>query len=46
MLTAVADPHYISKVASLKVQEYVVKPFKRDTLVKYVERARTRSAHP
>ena len=46
MLTAVADQHCISKVASLKVQEYVLKPFKRDTLVKYVERARTRSAHP
>lgn len=46
MLTASADPQCVKKVASLKVQEYVLKPFKQGTLAKYVERARKRAAHP
>ncbi|MDH5497302.1 MAG: response regulator [Nitrospira sp.] len=46
MLTGVTDPQSIKKAAALKVQEYVLKPFKRETLLSYVERARTRSAHP
>lgn len=41
LMTAVVDPLCIRQAVSLKVQEYLIKPFKRDTLVRYVERALT-----
>lgn len=41
MLTAVSDEQRIRKVLSLNVQGYVLKPFKRETLVSTVERCRT-----
>jgi len=40
MLTAVADADRIRKVHALAVQDYVLKPFKRETLLRYVEQAR------
>jgi len=40
MLTAVADAGRIRKVRALAVQDYVLKPFKRETLLRYVEQAR------
>lgn len=40
MLTAVADADRIRKVRALAVQDYVLKPFKRETLLRYVEQAR------
>lgn len=39
LLTAVVDPLCISQAVSLKVEDYVLKPFKRDLLLRYVERA-------
>ncbi len=39
MLTAVSEEHHIRKVLSLQVQGYILKPFKRDTLVKQVTTA-------
>lgn len=41
MLTAVSDEQQIRKVLSLTVQGYVLKPFKRETLMSTVERCRT-----
>ena len=41
LLTAVVDPLCIREAVSLKVQDYVLKPFKRDTLLRNVERALT-----
>jgi DNA-binding response OmpR family regulator len=40
MLTAVADRERVGKVRSLAVQDYVVKPFRRETLLRYVDQAR------
>ena len=40
MLTAVADADRIRKVRALAVQDYVLKPLKRETLLRYVEQAR------
>jgi len=40
MLTAVADRERVGKVRSLSVQDYVVKPFRRETLLRYVDQAR------
>ena len=40
MLTAVADADRIRKVRALAVQDYVLKPFKQETLLRYVEQAR------
>lgn len=44
MLTAVADPERIRKVSSLNVQDYVLKPFRRETLLRYVDQSRGRPA--
>lgn len=41
LLTAVVDPRSINQAVSLKVQDYLLKPFKRATLLRYVERALT-----
>ncbi len=38
MLTAVSDAQRIQEVFSLQVQDYVLKPFQRATLIRYVER--------
>ena len=46
LLTAVVDPRYINQAVSLKVQDYLLKPFKRPTLLRYVERALTPLARP
>jgi len=40
MLTAVAEPEHVRKVCSLTVQDYVLKPFKRETLLRFVDQAR------
>ncbi len=40
MLTAVADPERIRKVRALTVQDYVLKPFRRETLLRYVDQSR------
>ena len=41
MLTAVSGEQRIRKVLSLNVQGYVLKPFKRETLMSTVERCQT-----
>jgi len=41
MLTAVSDEQRIRKVLSLNVQGYVLKPFKRETLMSTVARCQT-----
>lgn len=41
LLTAVVDPLCIRRAVSSKVQDYLLKPFKRDTLLRCVERALT-----
>lgn len=46
MLTAVSDEQRIRQVCSLTVQDYVLKPFKRETLLRYVEQSRTPRAQP
>lgn len=44
MLTGVADQEKIRKVRALTVQDYVLKPFRRETLLRYVDQSRRRSA--
>lgn len=44
MLTAVSDPDQVRKLAALKIQDYVLKPFKRETLLRYLDRSRARPA--
>lgn len=44
MLTAVADQEKIHKVRALTVQDYVLKPFRRETLLRYVDQSRRRPA--
>ncbi|MGE0644989.1 MAG: response regulator [Nitrospira sp.] len=44
MLTAVADQEKIRKVRALTVQDYVLKPFRRETLLRYVDQSRRRRA--
>lgn len=39
LLTSVVDPLCIHQAVSLKVQDYLLKPVKRDTLLRYVQRA-------
>lgn len=46
LLTAVVDPRYINQAVSLKVRDYILKPFKRAILLRYVERALTPLARP
>lgn len=46
MLTAVADQDKISKVRTLAVQDYVLKPFRRETLLRSVDQSRTTPARP
>ena len=41
MLTAVADAEYVRTVSALNVQGYLLKPFKRESLVRKIEHART-----
>ena len=43
MLTGVADTERFRKVSSLNIQDYVLKPFKRETLLRYVDRFRRAS---
>lgn len=44
MLTAVADQEKIRRVRALTVQDYVLKPFRRETLLRYVDQSRRRRA--
>ena len=46
LLTAVVDPLCIHEAVSLKVQDYVLKPFKRDSLLRCIERTLTPPARP
>ncbi|MDH4249861.1 MAG: response regulator [Nitrospira sp.] len=46
MLTAVADQDKIKKVRALTVQDYVLKPFRQETLLRSVDQSRTTSARP
>jgi len=40
MLTAVSDEQRIRQAVSLSVQDYVLKPFRRETLLRYVGQSR------
>jgi DNA-binding response OmpR family regulator len=46
MVTAVADQDKISKVRALAVQDYVLKPFRRETLLRSVAQSCRMSAPP
>ncbi len=46
LLTAVVDPLCIRQAVSIKVQDYILKPFKRDTLLRCVEQALTPPRRP
>lgn len=46
LLTAVVDPLCIRRAVSIKVQDYMLKPFKRDDLLRCVDRALTPLARP
>jgi len=46
MLTAVADQDKIRKVRALTVQDYVLKPFRRETLLRSVDQSRKTPARP
>ncbi|MFZ3012269.1 MAG: response regulator [Nitrospira sp.] len=46
MLTAVADQDKIRKVRALTVQDYVLKPFRRETLLRSVDQSRGTSIPP
>lgn len=46
LLTAVVDPFCIRRAVSIKVQDYILKPFKRDSLLRCVERALIPLARP
>lgn len=46
LLTAVVDPLCIRKAVSIKVQDYMLKPFKRDSLLRCIERALIPLARP
>ncbi|HRI37567.1 MAG TPA: response regulator [Nitrospira sp.] len=41
LLTAVVDPLRIRHAVSIKVQDYMLKPFRRDSLLRCIERALT-----
>lgn len=41
MLTAASDPQCIRKVSSLTIHDYVLKPFKRKTLLRHVDKFST-----
>ena len=46
LLTAVVDPLCIRRAVSIKVQDYMLKPFKRDSLLRCIGRALTPSGTP
>ncbi len=46
LLTAVVDPRCIRQAVAIKVQDYILKPFKRDSLLRCVERALIPLARP
>ncbi len=46
LLTAVVDPFCIRRAVSIKVQDYILKPFKRDSLLRCIERALIPPARP
>ncbi len=46
LLTAVVDPLCIRRAVSIKVQDYMLKPFKRDDLLRCIERTLTPLARP
>jgi CheY-like chemotaxis protein len=46
MLTGVADQDTFRKVRALRVQDYVLKPFKRETLLRSVNQTRGTPARP
>ncbi|MBK8275408.1 MAG: response regulator [Nitrospira sp.] len=46
LLTAVVDPSCIRRAVSIKVQDYILKPFKRDSLLRCIERALIPPARP
>ncbi len=46
LLTAVVDPLCIRQAVSIRVQDYLLKPFKRDTLLKCIARTLTPLAYP
>ncbi len=46
MLTAVSDEQQIRKVLSLTVQGYVLKPFRRETLLRSVDQSHRTPARP
>jgi len=46
MLTGVADQDKIRKVRTLRIQDYVLKPFRRETLLRSVDQSRKTSARP
>lgn len=46
MLTAVSDEQQIRKVLSLTVQDYVLKPFRRETLLRSVDQSHRTPARP
>jgi DNA-binding response OmpR family regulator len=46
MLTGVADQDKIRKVHALRIQDYVLKPFRRETLLRSVNQSHKTSARP
>jgi CheY-like chemotaxis protein len=46
LLTAVVDPLCIRQAVSIRVQDYLLKPFKRDSLLKCIARTLTPLAYP
>ena len=46
LLTAVVDPLCIRRAVSIKVQDYMLKPFKRDDLLRCIERTLTPLTRP
>ena len=46
LLTAVVDPFCIRRAVSIKVQDYILKPFRRDSLLRCIERALIPPARP
>lgn len=46
ILTAVSDADRFRQIIALKVQDYILKPFKRDSLVRSITRHRRSSSRP
>lgn len=46
MLTAVADQDKICKVRALGIQDYVLEPFRQETLLRSVDKSSRTTARP